>query len=283
MKGNIATQFKDFDKKIDIVVRPEMQFRDELEDLLNNYYDDGERYIPIRDLIDFEYTQGPNEIRREEQTRMIQLFANIHERNYKEIIRDISGSIRDIEMPGRDYRITIAGENREMQDSFRSLLLALLVSIALVYMILAAQFESLMQPFVIMFAVPLALIGAVIALFLASSSINIMSGIGTIILVGIVVNDAIIKIDFINQAHRGGLPLRQAIEEAGRKRLRPILMTTITTVFGLTPMAIGLGQGVGMQAPMAIAVIGGLISATMLTLIVIPVIYSYIGAISVKK
>ncbi|MFC1555632.1 efflux RND transporter permease subunit [candidate division KSB1 bacterium] len=283
MKGHVATQFKEFDRKIDIVVRPEMKYRDELTDLLDSYFKIGENFIPIRELIDYEYSQGPNEIRRVEQRRVIQVFANIHERDYKDVMSDIFNAVSEVKLPGSDYSVDIAGENEEMRKSFSSLLLALVVSIALVYMILAAQFESLVQPFVIMFAVPLALIGIVFALSMTGNSINIMSAIGTIMLVGIVVNDAIIKVDFINQAHRGGLPLRKAIEEAGKKRLRPILMTTITTVLGLTPMAFGLtialgfGKGANMQAPLAIAVIGGLLSATFLTLIVIPVIYSYIG------
>ncbi len=276
MKGDISSQFKDFDKKIDILVRPDLKYRDNLEDLLDNYYTVGDAFIPIRELVNYRYTRGPNEIRREDQIRTIQVFANIHNRSYKEAISDISNAVAEIELPGSDYTIEIAGETQEMQRSFKSLLMALLISIALVYMILAAQFESLKQPFVIMFAVPLAMIGTAIMLFLTGNSLNIMSAIGVIILVGIVVNDAIIKVDFINQSRQRGMKLRPAIMEAGKKRLRPIVMTTVTTVLGLTPMALGIGQGTGMQVPMAIAVIGGLLSSTLLTLIVIPVIYSYI-------
>ncbi len=274
MKGNVATDFKDFDSKINIVVRPEMAFRDELEDLLDHYYRQGDLYIPVRDLIKYQFTHGPNEIRREDQSRQIQVLANIHKREYKDIISDLSAAISEIEMPGRDYNIEIGGENREMKSSFNSLILALLVSIALVYMILAAQFESMIQPFVIIFAVPLSLIGVSVALFLTGHSLNVMSAIGIIILVGIVVNDAIVKVDFINQSRRAGMDVHTAVIEAGKKRLRPIVMTTVTTVFGLTPMAFGVGAGTGMQAPLAVAVIGGLISATFLTLIVIPVIYT---------
>ncbi|TFG65374.1 MAG: efflux RND transporter permease subunit, partial [Gemmatimonadales bacterium] len=141
-------------------------------------------------------------------------------------------------------------------------------------LILAAQFESLIQPIVVLTAVPLAAIGAVLALWLFGSGINAMSGIGLVILIGIVVNDAIIKVDFINQRRSAGATKRVAILEAGRLRLRPIVMTTVTTVLGLTPMALGWGAGAELRAPLAIAVIGGLISATLLTLIVVPVIYS---------
>ncbi|MFC1513767.1 efflux RND transporter permease subunit [candidate division KSB1 bacterium] len=284
MGGSIATHFQDFDKKIDVLVRPYLAYRDEFDDLLGSYIPRSNTYIPVRELINFEFTEGPNEIRRENQVRQIQVFANIHERDYKKVISDLTAKVREIEMPSPEYSIEIGGENEEMQRSFRSLFFAMLISITLVYMILAAQFESLLQPFVIMFAVPLALIGVALALYITGNSLNIMSAIGMIILVGIVVNDAIIKVDFINQARRKGMPLRQAIEEAGRKRFRPILMTTATTVLALLPMALGLvGKGAGIQVPMAVAVIGGLLSSTFLTLLVIPVIYSYIGGFKVKE
>jgi HAE1 family hydrophobic/amphiphilic exporter-1 len=143
-----------------------------------------------------------------------------------------------------------------------------------VFLILAAQFESLIQPVVVLAAVPLAAIGAIVGLGLFGGGINAMSGIGLVILIGIVVNDAIIKVDFINQQRSAGATKRFAILEAGRLRLRPIIMTTVTTVLGLTPMALGWGAGADLRAPLAIAVIGGLTSATLLTLIVVPVIYS---------
>ena len=150
----------------------------------------------------------------------------------------------------------------------------LALALILVYMILAAQFESFVIPFTILMSVPLALVGAILALFLAGQGLNTMSLIGVVILVGIVVNDAIVKVDFINQARDAGMGLRQAILEAGRVRLRPIIMTTVTTVLGLLPMALGIGRGADLRAPLAIAVIGGLIVATALTLIVIPSFYA---------
>ncbi|HHM24289.1 MAG TPA: efflux RND transporter permease subunit, partial [Bacteroidetes bacterium] len=136
------------------------------------------------------------------------------------------------------------------------------------------QFESLIQPLIIMFSVPLAMIGAISLLFLTGQSLNIMTLIGIVVLAGIVVNDAIVKVDFINQGRRAGLSLREAIEAAGRKRLRPIIMTTVTTVFGLLPMALGMGSGAELRRPLAVAVIGGLSASTLLTLIVVPVLYA---------
>ena len=160
-----------------------------------------------------------------------------------------------------------------MRRSFRDLAFAFGIALVLVYMILAAQFESVAHPFTILMLVPLALVGAVLALVVTGQGLNTMSLIGAVILVGIVVNDAIVKVDFINQARVAGVGLREAILEAGRVRLRPIMMTTVTTVLGLLPMALGLGRGSDLRAPLAIAVIGGLIVATGLTLIVVPVVY----------
>lgn len=169
----------------------------------------------------------------------------------------------------------VGGENEEMRRSFRDLAFAFALALVLVYMILAAQFESFVHPFTILMSVPLALVGVVLALTGAGEGLNTMSLIGVVILVGIVVNDAIVKVDFINQARRAGHTVRDAVLEAGRVRLRPIIMTTVTTVLGLAPMALGLGRGADLRAPLAIAVIGGLSLATLLTLVVVPVVYAF--------
>jgi hydrophobic/amphiphilic exporter-1 (mainly G- bacteria), HAE1 family len=164
-----------------------------------------------------------------------------------------------------------------MRRSFRELGFAFLLALLLVYMILAAQFESLLHPCTVLLSVPLALIGVVPALWLAGAGIDTLSLIGAIILGGIVVNDAIVKVDFINRARRRGLPLRDAILAAGRARLRPILMTTATTLLGILPMALGLGRGADLRVPLAVTVFGGLLGATLLTLIVVPVAYSLVA------
>jgi HAE1 family hydrophobic/amphiphilic exporter-1 len=169
-----------------------------------------------------------------------------------------------------------------MRRSFRDLAFAFGLALILVYMILAAQFESFVHPFTILMSVPLALVGAIVALILTGQGLNTMSLIGVVILVGIVVNDAIVKVDFINQARRQGHDLRAAITEAGRVRLRPIVMTTVTTVLGLLPMALGIGRGSDLRAPLAIAVIGGLTVATALTLIVVPVVYQAVERVRAR-
>jgi HAE1 family hydrophobic/amphiphilic exporter-1 len=215
---------------------------------------------------------GPAQVRREEQARVIPVYADVVAGGLDQVIGEIQASLSTLP-PSRDVRWEVGGENEEMRRSFRDLSFAFVLALMLVYMILAAQFESFVHPFTILISVPLALVGAVLALIATGQGLNTMSLIGGVILVGIVVNDAIVKVDFINLAKTRGLELRAAILEAGRVRLRPIIMTTVTTVLGLTPMALGIGSGSDLRAPLAIAVIGGLVVATALTLIVVPVVY----------
>ena len=168
----------------------------------------------------------------------------------------------------------VSGQSEEMEESFKSMQFALILAIFLVYLVMASQFESLIHPFVILFTIPLALVGAVLALFVTGSTINIVALIGVIMLAGIVVNNAIVLVDLINQLRAQGTERIEAIMEAGSARLRPILMTSLTTALGLLPMAMGFGEGSEVRTPMAITVIGGLVVSTLLTLVVIPVVYS---------
>src|SRR5690606_857308 len=168
----------------------------------------------------------------------------------------------------------VSGQNEEMQESFRSMQFALILAVFLVYLVMASQFESLIHPFVILFTIPLALVGAVLGLYVTGTTVNVVAFIGVIMLAGIVVNNAIVLVDLINQLRAEGMEKTAAIMTAGRARLRPILMTTLTTVLGLLPMAIGFGEGAEVRTPMAITVIGGLLTSTILTLVVIPVVYS---------
>jgi len=233
--------------------------------------------VPVRELVTVREGYGPVEIRRNEQNRTVQVLADIRGGGVSSAVREIEAAVADVRLPPLTA-LRVGGENEEMRESFRSLLFAFGLALFLVFLIMAAKFESLIQPLVVLVSVPLAAIGAVAALALARDGLNAMSGIGLVILIGIVVNDAIIKVDFINQKRAEGSSKRHAILEAGRLRLRPILMTTITTVFGLLPMALGWGAGADLRAPLAVAVIGGLISATFLTLVVVPVVYSLMVA-----
>ncbi len=228
--------------------------------------------VPLRQVVRVRRGWGPVEILREDQTRTVEVLADVSG-GLGSAVSSVRERIEGMELPALTA-VEVGGANEEMRDSFRSLLFAFGLALFLVYLILAAQFESLVQPVVILAAVPLATVGAVLLLGAAGGGINVMSGIGLVILIGIVVNDAIIKVDFINQRRRRGMGKRRAILEAGRLRLRPIVMTTVTTVLGLTPLALGWGAGADLRAPLAVAVIGGLLSATFLTLLVVPVVYS---------
>ena len=274
MRGTVATEFVDFDRKIPIVVRLPDADRRALG-TLDRLTVAG---IPLRELVHPQETVSPAEIHRLDQARTIMLYADRGEEGLDQAVRRVESIMTSLPPPP-GVRTEIGGDTEERARSFRDLAFAFGLAILLVYMILAAQFESFLHPFTILLAVPLAAIGAVLALWVTTAGLNTMSLIGIVVLVGIVVNDAIVKVDFINQLRRSGLALRDAILEAGRVRLRPILMTTVTTVLGLTPMALGIGRGADLRAPLAIAVIGGLLSATMLTLIVVPVAYDLIEEI----
>lgn len=269
MRGERATEFVDFDRKIAVVVRLPDALRHDASTLDALQV----RGVPLREVIRVRETVGPAEIRREEQGRVVTVYADVASGGLAEAIVAVEESLAGLELP-EDVRVEVGGENEEMRRSFRDLAFAFGLALLLVYMILAAQFESFVHPFTILMAVPLALVGAILALALAGQGLNTMSLIGVVILVGIVVNDAIVKVDFINQARARGAGLREAILRAGEVRLRPIVMTTVTTVLGLLPMALGIGRGADLRAPMAVAVIGGLVVATALTLVVVPVVYA---------
>lgn len=268
MRGDRATEFLDFDRKIDIVVRYPQELRYSLATL------EGLKVsgVPLRELVTVREALGPAEVHREDQGRVIAVYADVARGGLDQAIQDVEAVLSDIPV-SRELRWEVGGENEEMRRAFRDLALAFALAVILVYMILAAEFESFLHPFTILMSVPLALVGALFALALTGQGINTMSLIGLVILVGIVDNDAIVKVDFIVQAQRRGLALREAIMEAGRVRLRPIVMTTVTTILGLFPMALGFGEGADLRAPMAITVIGGLAVATALTLVVVPVVY----------
>jgi HAE1 family hydrophobic/amphiphilic exporter-1 len=269
MRGDLATEFVDFDRKVPVMVRYPRDLRFSMAAL----EDIRVQGVPLRELVDIREALGPAEVHREEQGRVIPVYADVVDGGLDQAIEETRAALSDFP-PTAELRMEVGGENEEMRRSFRDLALAFALALVLVYMILAAQFESFVHPFTILMAVPLALVGAVAALVVTGGGINTMSLIGVVILVGIVVNDAIVKVDFINQARRGGMALREAILEAGRVRLRPIVMTTVTTVLGLLPMAMGIGRGADLRAPLAVAVIGGLLVATLLTLIVVPVVYA---------
>jgi HAE1 family hydrophobic/amphiphilic exporter-1 len=194
-------------------------------------------------------------------------------RPFDHAIGEINGNFTSLDIP-QGYRLAITGEEARRQEEFRDLRFALLLSIILVYMVLASQFESLIHPFAILLTIPLAGVGAVLIFFILGRPLSVMAYIGIIMLVGIAVNDSIILIDAINRFRREGMAKAEAIVAAGRIRIRPIVMTSATTILALLPLTLGFGEGASLRSPMALAVIGGLVTSTLLTLIVIPCVYS---------
>ena len=230
--------------------------------------------VVIKNVVTVQAQSGPVRIERMDQERVVTVSADISGRKMSSVLSDIRELLRTVPVP-RDFSIGFGGDYEEQQKSFRELLLSCILALVLVYMVMACQYESLRDPFVVMFSVPLAAIGVILMLFFTGTTFNVQSFIGSIMLGGIVVNNAILLVDHTNLLRRkASMPIREAIEEAGRRRLRPILMTATTTIFGLVPLALGLGEGGEAQAPMARVVIGGLLSSTFITLIFVPVVYS---------
>lgn len=231
------------------------------------------RTIPAESIIEMRRQVGPISISRADQQRVIAVTGSIAGRDLGSVVQDLGRSLREIDLPA-GYELRFGGEWEEQQKAFRELRFAALLALVLVYMVMASQFESLRDPFIILFSIPLAGIGVTALLLATGTNFNIQGFLGLIVLVGIVVNNAIVLIDYTNLLRRQyGVPLREAVVRAGRNRLRPILMTTITTVLGLFPMSLGLGEGGELQAPLARVVIGGLTTSTLITLVFIPVIY----------
>ncbi|MCK4746125.1 MAG: efflux RND transporter permease subunit, partial [Bacteroidales bacterium] len=220
---------------------------------------------------------SPKEVLHNNQNRIVRITADLDEETpLDQIAIAIDERIKELDFPaGYSYRIT--GEEAMRKESMSNLGFALLLSLILVYMVLASQFESLVHPFTILLTVPLAVVGAVAVFYFQGKAMNIMAVIGIILLVGIAVNDSIILVDAINQFRKEGLKLKEAIVAAGQRRIRPIIMTTLTTILALFPLTLGFGESASLRSPMAWAVIGGLVTSTLLTLIVIPCIYMLFG------
>jgi HAE1 family hydrophobic/amphiphilic exporter-1 len=274
IRGRVATRYSWRDRKIDVLVRlseEERQSISAVRDLIINPQSD--RPVPLSSVAEIRVAEGPAEIRRSDQERMALVQANLAYGDLGSAVAEAEILLSDVQLPyGLSMKIT--GQSEEMEASFQSLLFALGLAIFLVYLVMASQFESLLHPLVILFSIPLAAVGVALALWLTDTRLSVIVFIGLIMLAGIVVNNAIVLVDLINQLRERGLNRLDAIRDAARLRLRPIMMTTLTTVLGLLPMALGLGEGSELRAPMAVTVIGGLLTSTFLTLLVVPVMYS---------
>ncbi len=229
--------------------------------------------VAFRNVVELHRGSGPVAIERNDQERRISVYANTSGRDPNAIVEDLQERLRSVPLP-EGLAVRFGGNYEEQKETSRELAVSITLALVLVYMVMASLYESLRDPFIVFLAVPLSLVGLVLMLILTGTSFNIQSGIGAMMLAGIVVNNAILLVDTTNMLRRrDGLGLLEAVQEAGRRRMRPILMTSLTTILALTPMAIGIGEGGEVQAPMARAVIGGLTSATFMTLLVIPAIY----------
>jgi HAE1 family hydrophobic/amphiphilic exporter-1 len=227
----------------------------------------------LRNVVSTKKGEGPAVINRKDQQRIVTVTANVSNRDLGSVAADVQAILTQIPKP-IGYDFMIAGNYEEQQKSSRELLISLLLALILVYMVLACQYESLKNPLVVMFSVPVAGVGVLVTLFLTKTTLNVQSYIGCIMLGGIVVNNAILLVDQAGRLVETGMRIRDAVAEAGRRRLRPILMTTLTTIFGLLPLAFGIGEGADAQAPLARAVVGGLTGSTLITLVLIPAVYS---------
>ena len=273
IKGYVVSKFKEKGKEYDIKVRLREQDRKNLSKLRRLIVRSPlEIDVPLSEVSYFTVGKGPSQVNRLDQERVILVSASIYKRSLDKVIEDVEKVLSDIELPD-GYKVTLGGESQQMQDSFKSLMFALILSIILIYMIMASMFENLWQPFVIMFTVPLSLIGVAWALYFTHTSLNVVGFLGIIILGGIVVNNGIVLIDFVNTSRKKGMKLEESLMYGSKIRMRPILMTALTTILGLLPLALGLGEGSKLQSPMAITVMGGLAVATFLTLAVIPSVY----------
>ena len=282
---SVSTVIEQLKQQLTGLESGKMEYRGEMRDILIKVPDitlrdlgtlvirSGEKEFRLQEITTITHSQAPKEIFRRNQNRISKVTASLDAgHSLDRVAADIRLAVKDIDLPN-NYSITVTGEEEKRQESMNSLLFALALSVILVYMVLASQFESLLHPFTILLTIPLAVVGAILLFFLTGTTINMMGVIGIVMLVGIAVNNSIILVDRINQLIQAGMPLDDAIVEAGSQRIRPILMTTLTTILALLPMTFGFGEGASLRSPMAIAVIGGLVTSTVMSLVVIPCVY----------
>jgi hydrophobic/amphiphilic exporter-1 (mainly G- bacteria), HAE1 family len=284
VRGLDATEFTERDRDISILVQAREEQRRTLQDLADLRIEaPGGGSVALSSIATLGFGEGPAEIVRRNGSRVALVQASAAGRDLAGVLGRIQQEVRTVPAPP-EMAIVVAGQSRELGDSIRSMQMALLLAIFLVYLVMASQFESFRQPLVILVSVPLALVGAVLALWVTATPISVVALIGVVMLAGIVVNNAIVLLDTVNQLRReAGMALDDALREGARLRLRPIIISTLTTVLGLMPLALIQGEGMELRAPLAIPVIGGLLVATMLTLLVVPVLYQMVEGWSLRR
>ena len=282
---SVATVIEQLKQQLSGKEAGKMEYRGEMRDIVIKVPDislgalgslvirSGTQEFLLDEIASITHGQAPKEILRRNQSRIGKIMANMDTgKSLDKVTAEVCLAVKDIDLPA-NYSITVTGEEEKRQESMHSLLFALLLSVVLVYMVMASQFESLLHPFTILLTIPLAVVGAILLFFITGTTINMMGVIGIVMLGGIAVNNSIILVDRINQLSQAGMELTDAIVEAGQQRIRPIIMTTLTTILAMLPMTFGFGEGASLRSPMAIAVIGGLITSTLMSLMVIPCVY----------
>jgi len=282
IRGNKATRYRLKEQQIDVLVRLDKSMRDDIQDIRDLIINPKSAHpVPLSSVAKVTRSIGPSEILRIDQERVVQVEGQITEGLTASIAR-AKTLLKDFRPP-YGTQMSFGGQNEEMKRSYKSLIIALSLAIFMVYLVMASQFESLLQPFIILFSIPLAITGAIFALYITGSELSVVVFLGLIMLAGIVVNNAIVLLDKINQLRLEGVAKIEAISVAAESRLRPILMTSFTTTLGMLPLALGSSEGTEIRAPMAISVIGGLLISTLLTLVVIPVIYNLLDKKDYQK
>ena len=271
--GTVATQYRLRGKEYDVLLRLKPSQRNDVSGILNTVVNGPMGAVPLKNVVQQRTGVSPLTIEHKNTERIVKVEANVVGQASGRVAGMAKQALSKLNPPP-GFTVSVAGSYEEMMKSFRDLGFAMLLAILLVFMVMASQFESIRDPFIILFTIPFALIGVLWALAATGTTLSIVSGLGVLVLIGIVVNNGIVYIDFVNQLRRNeGMPLVEAVKEAGRVRLRPILMTSLTTIFGLIPLALQIGEGSEFWSPLGRAMIGGMIVSTFLPLIFIPVLY----------
>ncbi len=283
IEGMIATRFREDGEEYNVVVRHKEEFRNTLNDIENiQVMNPMGQMIRIKEFASIEEFYSPPNIERKNRMRYLNVNSQLFGRSLGEVTADIQKAINGMDIP-QDVTVRFGGQIKEQQEAFADLVLLLLLSIFLVYVVMASQFESFSMPFIIMLAVPFSFTGVLLALLISGSEINVISFIGAIILVGIVVKNSIVLIDYINLLVARGRSIITAVRMAGKSRLRPVLMTTLTTLLAMIPLAVSSAEGSEIWQPMGVAVIGGLGFSTLITLVFVPVVYALFGGRKIRK
>ncbi|HOW88277.1 MAG TPA: efflux RND transporter permease subunit, partial [Candidatus Omnitrophota bacterium] len=279
IEGVVATQYREGGREIDVRVRLSEKDKENISNLgtLLLYSKVLDVHVPLKELAGVERGRGPSEIKRMDQERTVTISAEIDKtRQDKDVLKDVQKFLSGLRIPDdipQDFQVRLSGKAKEIRENFGGVIFAFVLAIMLVYMIMAAQFESFLQPLIIMVTVPLSFGGALIALKITGTTFNVISLLGLVLLGGVVVGNGIVLMEYINQLRSEGKEMVAAVWEAVRTRTRPVLMSSTTTIMGMFPIALGLGEGAGLLSPLAVTAMGGLFSSTVLTLIVLPCFY----------